>query len=82
LHPGPSRGAQANITRFKKIGRPLQPTLLQALVHHAPEAGRDEARIHPGIARRFKAGSIYIYDHIDLKELKEAYLAAIPQLGI
>jgi integrase/recombinase XerD len=23
-----------------------------------------------------------IYDHIDLKELKEAYLACIPQLGI
>ena len=26
--------------------------------------------------------AIDIYDHIDLKELKEAYLAAIPQLGI
>jgi hypothetical protein len=23
-----------------------------------------------------------LYNHIDLKELKEAYLAAIPQLGI
>jgi integrase/recombinase XerD len=23
-----------------------------------------------------------IYDHIDLKELKEAYLVCIPQLGI
>ena len=26
--------------------------------------------------------AIDIYDHIDLKELKEAYLACIPQLGI
>jgi integrase/recombinase XerD len=26
--------------------------------------------------------AIDIYDHIDLKELKEAYLAAIPQLGV
>jgi len=26
--------------------------------------------------------AIDIYDHIDLKELKEAYMAAIPQLGI
>jgi len=26
--------------------------------------------------------AIDIYDHIDLKELKEAYLAYIPQLGI
>ena len=32
-----------------------------------------------GDARR---DAIDIYDHIDLKELKEAYLAAIPQLGI
>lgn len=23
-----------------------------------------------------------LYNHIDLKELKEAYLAAIPQLGV
>lgn len=28
------------------------------------------------------AAGIDIYGHIDLKELKEAYLAAIPQLGI
>lgn len=26
--------------------------------------------------------AIDIYDHIDLKELKEAYLACIPRLGI
>ena len=26
--------------------------------------------------------AIDIYDHIDLKELKEAYLSCIPQLGI
>ncbi len=26
--------------------------------------------------------AIDIYEHIDQKELKEAYLAAIPQLGI
>ncbi|MGYP000919018562 len=26
--------------------------------------------------------AIDIYDHIDLRELKEAYLAAIPQMGI
>lgn len=32
-----------------------------------------------GDARR---EAIDIYNHIDLKELKEAYLAAIPQLGI
>ena len=32
-----------------------------------------------GDARR---EAIDIYDHIDLKELKEAYLACIPQLGI
>lgn len=31
-----------------------------------------------GDARR---GAIDIYDHIDLKELKDAYLAAIPSVG-
>jgi integrase/recombinase XerD len=32
-----------------------------------------------GDARR---EAIDIYDHIDEKELREAYLAAIPQLGV
>jgi hypothetical protein len=41
---------------------------MQALVHHAPNAGGNEA--------------IHIYDRIDLKELKEAYLATISQLGV
>ena len=31
---------------------------------------------------RLKLEAIDIYDHIDLKELKEAYMACIPQLGI
>jgi hypothetical protein len=30
----------------------------------------------------FRREAIDIYDYIDIKELKEAYLACIPQLGI
>lgn len=29
-----------------------------------------------------RTGAFDLYNHIDLKELKEAYLACIPQLGI
>ena len=32
--------------------------------------------------RDYRLDAIDIYDHIDLKGLKEAYLACIPQLGI
>ena len=61
--------------------------------HFSPHACRHWFTTHlrrRGMRREFiqelrgdsRKEAIDIYDHIDLKELKEAYLAAIPQLGI
>jgi len=50
---------------------------------HRRQSHADEAGVHPGTSwRDSRREAIDIYDHIDLKELKEAYLACIPQLGI
>jgi len=61
--------------------------------HFSPHACRHWFTTHlrrAGMRREFiqelrgdsRKEAIDIYDHIDLKELKEAYLASIPQLGI
>jgi len=55
--------------------------LLPTLVYQTFKAGRYEGRVHPGTLG-IAEEAISTYDYIDLEELKEAYLAAMPQLGI
>jgi integrase/recombinase XerD len=69
------------------------PTSARMEEHFSPHCCRHWFTTHlrrAGMRREFiqelrgdsRREAIDIYDHIDLKELKEAYLACIPQLGI
>ncbi len=51
------------------------------LTTHLRKAGMRREFIQ-GLRGDSRKEAIGIYDHIDLKELKEAYLASIPQLGV
>jgi integrase/recombinase XerD len=59
------------------------PSLLPPLVLYLALAKWDEAGSSLRSLRGCKERSPFdLYNHIDLKELKEAYLACIPQLGV
>ena len=54
-------------------------TLLQTLVHHALKRAGMRCEFIQELRGDSRKEAIDIYDHIDLKELKEAYQACIPQ---
>jgi len=57
--------------------------LLSSAKQILPHASVCHAPVARGMRREFSGKeAIDIYEHVDLKELKEAYLARIPQLVI
>ena len=59
----------------------IQPSRPAAMAHASPSSGMPLEFIQELWGDMGKE-AIDIYDHIDKKELRESYLAHIPQLGI
>jgi hypothetical protein len=57
-------------------------TLLQALVLYSPPPGRDEREFIKVLRSDSRKDAFDLCNRIDLKELKEAYMACISQPGI
>ena len=58
------------------------PPLLPSLVYYSLYQGRNAQGFRKKLRGDVRHEAIDIYNHIDKKELKESYLAHIPQLGI